>query len=184
METSRVLEEPNLESLERVDEGAPRLDLAAVYDAYAAPLYRFLLTLLSDTADAEDALQEVFLGVMRRRNDEAIRDWQAYLFQAARRQALQVLRRRKKHEKESAAALSWIDIEACREEDREMAMDIQRALIRLPVEQREVVILKLGEDLTFREIARLLGIALGTAASRYRLGIRRLRELLQGGEDQ
>lgn len=184
METSRVLHEPKLETLERIGEGAQGLDLAGMYASYAAPLYRFLVTLLSDTADAEDALQEVFLGVMRRRSADCIRDLHAYLFQAARRQALQVLRRRKKREKESAAALSWIDLEACREEDREMAVDIQRALTRLPVEQREVVVLRLGEDLTFREIAGLLGIALGTAASRYRLGIRRLREVLQGGEDQ
>jgi len=48
METSRVLHEPKLETLERIGEGAQRLDLAGMYDSYAAPLYRFLVTLLSD----------------------------------------------------------------------------------------------------------------------------------------
>jgi RNA polymerase sigma-70 factor (ECF subfamily) len=45
-----------------------------------------------------------------------------------------------------------------------------------------VIALKLGEDLTFREIAQALGIPKNTAASRYRLALARLRALLEGGE--
>jgi RNA polymerase sigma-70 factor (ECF subfamily) len=66
---------------------------------------------------------------------------------------------------------------------REIAIDIDRALRRLPAEQREVILLKLSEDLTFREIAELLGLPRATAASRYRLALERLRSILGSGDD-
>ena len=50
---------------------------------------------------------------------------------------------------------------------------------QLPQSQREVVVLKVYRDKTFREIARLLGVSLNTAASRYRYGMERLRGLLK-----
>ena len=49
----------------------------------------------------------------------------------------------------------------------------------LPPEQREVVHLKLWEGLTFEEIAAALEIPPNTAASRYRYGLDKLRELLR-----
>jgi RNA polymerase sigma-70 factor (ECF subfamily) len=57
---------------------------------------------------------------------------------------------------------------------------VQRALGRLPLEQREVIALKLSEDLSFREIGQVLRIPANTAASRYRLALGRLRALLEG----
>ncbi|MCA1596341.1 MAG: hypothetical protein LC772_07955, partial [Chloroflexi bacterium] len=53
---------------------------------------------------------------------------------------------------------------------------------RLPVEQREVLALKVFQGLTFKEIARATGISINTAASRYRYGIEKLREALEARE--
>ncbi len=53
------------------------------------------------------------------------------------------------------------------------------ALAALPAEQRSVVHLKLWEDLTFAECAEVLGIPANTAASRYRYGIDKIRDLLR-----
>jgi RNA polymerase sigma-70 factor (ECF subfamily) len=163
---------------------AGRGELAAIYDAYAGALYRYLLTLLGNAEEAEDALQELFLAVMRRAGRGPIRNPQAYLFQAARRQVLLARRRRSKQDKAaSAAAVSWVDTEACSPDQRELAIDVDRALRSLPAEQREVIALRLAEGMTFREVAAALGIALSTAARRYRLGLSRMRELLEGGGD-
>jgi len=184
METSRVLDKLRVRSRERADREATGPGIAAAYNAHAASLYRYLLTLLSDVEDAEDALQEVFLGLMRRGQQSEIQDLRAYLFRAAHNQALLMLRKRRKRERESAAAATcWIDIDACGPDDREMALDITRALHQLSVEQREIVVLKLSQGLTFREIAEVLAIPPATAASRYRLALTRLRSLLEGGED-
>ncbi len=54
------------------------------------------------------------------------------------------------------------------------------ALALLPYEQREVVVLHLKGDLTFREIAAVQGGSINTVQSRYRYGIEKLRSLLNG----
>jgi len=55
-------------------------------------------------------------------------------------------------------------------------LDLQSALSRLPARQRAVLVLRYFEDLTETEVARLLGIPLGTVKSLNRRGLRRLRE--------
>jgi RNA polymerase sigma-70 factor (ECF subfamily) len=151
-----------------------------LYDAHGGSLYRYLLAVLGSAQDAEDALQDVFAKLAR--HDVArIRDPQAYLFAAARRQAVQVLRERSRR-REHDDADSWLDVAAADPADRALALDLDRALQRLPAEQREVVYLHVTEGLSFREIAAACGIPPNTAASRYRLALAKLRTLLEGGE--
>lgn len=180
METSRVLEAAGMKRGERAVSAHP-VDLGEAYDTYAAPLYRYLVTLLGSEEDAEDALQEVFLAVGRK-GLQHVRDIQPYLFQTARRQAISLLRKRRRRarEPELAAQLSWIDIEACSEDDRALAIDLGRALQLLPPEQREIIVLHLSEGFTFPEIASVCGIPTNTAASRYRLALGKLRDALKG----
>ena len=180
METSRVLEAADMKRGERAVSARP-VDLGEAYDTYGAPLYRYLLTLVGSEEDAEDALQEVFLAVGRI-GLRHIRDVQPYLFQTARRQAISLRRKRRcrAREPEVAAQLSWIDVEACRMEDRALAIDLGRALQSLPPDQREVIAHHLSEGFTFREIASLCGIPGNTAASRYRIALGKLREALKG----
>jgi RNA polymerase sigma-70 factor (ECF subfamily) len=183
MDAARVLENPRAKEGDRAAVAArsSETDVAALYDAHAVSLYRYLLTMLGRVSDAEDALQEVFLGVMRRRRRGGIRNPRAYLWRAAHMQALQVLRRRRRRDRECAAAeLTWID--ASQAEDPDLALDIDRAIRRLPPEQREVIALRIGEGLTFREVAEVLGIPLNTASSRYRRALARLRESLEEGD--
>ena len=60
----------------------------------------------------------------------------------------------------------------------ELALDLQRCLLRLPAEQRAVLLLVSMEDLTYEEVARVLAIPVGTVMSRLSRGRSRLRELL------
>jgi RNA polymerase sigma-70 factor (ECF subfamily) len=62
------------------------------------------------------------------------------------------------------------------------SIDIARALETLPAAQREVIVLHLIEGFSFREVGRLTGVSLFTAAARYRLATRRLRKTLAAGE--
>jgi RNA polymerase sigma-70 factor (ECF subfamily) len=56
------------------------------------------------------------------------------------------------------------------------------AVERLPNEQREVVILKIWNELTFAEIGNVLEISQNTAASRYRYALGALKKILQPHE--
>jgi RNA polymerase sigma-70 factor (ECF subfamily) len=57
---------------------------------------------------------------------------------------------------------------------------LAEAFATLPYEQREVLVLHLKGDLTFREVARLQGVSINTVPSRYRYGIDKLRSMLNG----
>jgi len=59
---------------------------------------------------------------------------------------------------------------------------VTRALEKLPLEQREIVVLRLQGDMKFHQIAAMLDISLNTAQSRYRYGMEKLRQLLSKKE--
>jgi RNA polymerase sigma-70 factor (ECF subfamily) len=155
--------------------------LEEVYDAYSTALYRHALTILGSTSDAEDVLQDVFLQLVRRRGGP-IKDLKAYLFTAARHQSCSSLRRRR-HDAQGC------DAEAARpapEDGPEQFADrhvLREALQALPSEQREVVILKVYEQLTFEEIGRAVKASVNTVASRYRYALQKLRKALGESAD-
>ncbi len=57
---------------------------------------------------------------------------------------------------------------------------LRQAIRLLPDEQREVVALKIDGELTFAQIAQIMGVSINTAASRYRYALQKLRTLLEG----
>ena len=63
--------------------------------------------------------------------------------------------------------------------DLERAERLDRALAALPLEQREIVAMKVEGGLTFAEVAGVLGISANTAASRYRYALIKLRAVLE-----
>ena len=72
---------------------------------------------------------------------------------------------------------------AATQDERLAVLDLQSALDRLPVEQKEIVLLVALEDMAYGDIARTLGIPIGTVMSRLARGRERLRALMQGHAD-
>ena len=62
-------------------------------------------------------------------------------------------------------------------------MDLQAALEKLPVEQREIILLIALEDMSYAEVAAALGIPMGSVMSRLSRGRERLRALMEGRPD-
>lgn len=172
MAVSRSTEDKAL--VQQLAGGDPRA-LGAVYDRYAPALYRLLNAMLASSADAEDALQEVFVKLATARNAQ-IQDLRAYLFTMARHQALGMLRRRKRETPLDEAAWENVADEADAESSNWTAL-----LVRLPVEQREVIALKIWEQMTFAEIAEVVKTSPNTVMSRYRYGIEKLRGWAEAG---
>lgn len=161
-----------------------------LYDRYARPVYALAVHLLG-TADAEEAVQEVFLLLWQRadRYDRARGPFRPWFMAVARHQTLRQLRRRAParlvvaaEEIDRAFALvidRRIDVED-EARRREEAAAILRALAVLPPEQRRALVLAYFGGLSQTAIAQHLGWPLGTVKKRTRLGLQKLRAALVG----
>ncbi|UUZ68347.1 sigma-70 family RNA polymerase sigma factor [Polaromonas sp. P1(28)-13] len=66
----------------------------------------------------------------------------------------------------------------------DMALDLHRCLMRLPQDQRAVLLLVSLEDMSYEEVAKITGVPLGTVMSRLSRARTRLRELMEGNPDR
>ena len=153
------------------------MELEDAYDRFAGAIYGHALALTGHRADAEDAVQNVFVKLARRpRSLASIGDLEAYLHVAVRHEALRILKRRPRPAAEAGLAL----LAARNGLPGDEVARVNAALRELPAEQREVVILHLYDGLTFRRIGEILEVSPDTAASRYRYAREKLREALGG----
>src|SRR5215210_5508712 len=147
--------------------------------AEAAPgLVLFARQFVRSVADAEDIVQDAFIKFWRKQHPIGNR---ALLFATVRSTALDLLRRDARRARREADAVA--DAEQATAAPQFDANDEgQRALAaavdRLPAEQREVLVMKIWSELTFAEIASVLGISQNTAASRYRYALAALKKNL------
>lgn len=160
--------------------------LAALYDAHGLGVFGYVHAILADRAEAEDVVQEVFLRALARsRWWFGLRNPAGYLYRAARNEALSRLRKRTVRARAAAELIYSAELFATIEGSQESAEEAARvnaALLSLPVEQREVVVLKVYQNMTFKEIARVTGASQNTAASRYRYALAKLKEILEEEE--
>jgi RNA polymerase sigma-70 factor, ECF subfamily len=146
-----------------------------LYQAKAAELILYGRALGLSHDEAEDVLQETFVALMQRVFPP--RQPEHYCVRSYRNRALNYRRslwRRLARELESR---HWFDRAPAEEPGERVAM---RCLAELPVEQREVIVLKIWHDYTFEEIGELLDLSPNTAAGRYRYGLQKLRARLNG----
>jgi len=136
-------------------------------------------------ADAEDVVQEAFVRFWR--NQRRLGgDPQALLFTSVRRAATDLARRNSRRSAREERAEGGLEntspsFEIPLEGD-DRRVDIESALRGLPVEQREVLVLKIWGELTFEQIAAQLGIPPNTAASRYRYALAAMRDALTAAD--
>ena len=158
---------------------APRDDIAAWVQEHGPQLVLFARQWVQDMADAEDVVQEAFVSFWPRkgRAHQPI----AYLYQCVRNSAQNWARSRQRRRKHEAQAnrTPWFESNVSQLEIRETGELIEAVLETLPIEQREVVVMHIWGNLTFREIAAALETPLPTAQSRYRYAMRRLRSQLE-----
>ena len=147
----------------------------ALYQAKSAGLLLYGRALGLSHGEAEDILQETFLGLMKR--SEPPLNPEHYCLRCFRNRALNYRRtlwRRLIRELESKR---WFERTPEESPHERQAM---RCLADLPTEQREVIVLKIWHEFTFEEIGELLEISQNTAAGRYRYGLQKLKACLKG----
>lgn len=133
--------------------------------------------------DAEDVVQDAFIRFWQ--NRDRVRREVAYLYQCVRTTAMNFYRstsRRARHEGAAAKKEAMFGEVGGAAEDVETREMLERSLERLPGEQREVVVMHVWGELTFKEIGEALEIPQRTAQSRYRYGVDALQAVMEGGE--
>ncbi len=134
--------------------------------------------------DARDALQETFIKCWRHRDRlDQVEDLQAWVFRIAintardLRQTAWRRRRQPLTEFHTDVASSEVAVEV-RLENREQLDRVREAIQTLRVEEKEVFLLRQNGELTYEQIAEMLGIPTGTAKTRMRQALQHLRRIL------
>ena len=145
-----------------------------IYDELGAGLYRYAVMLLADAAAAEDAIQQVFVALLR--HTGSIDNEAHYLRRAVRNECYSMLRGRvRRREEPDRPLLEPLVFESV---DKAERLALEAAIRALPPEQREVIHLHAFEGWTFQEVATACDESINTVASRYRYALARLRDAL------
>jgi len=163
--------------------------LDELYQRHARAVYSLVLHIVRDPSTAEDVTQEVFLKLWRqsdsyRAERGALSSW---LLSVAHNRAIDVVRRRRLREEYRLPETQDVgDLVADGVLDpgeaagiADMAVIVRRALQQIPEAQRRAIEMAFFQGKTHVEISEELGEPLGTAKTRIRLGMRKLRSLLE-----
>lgn len=158
--------------------------LAAVYDRYSAVVHGIAARCVGPDR-ANDVTQEVFLHLWWHPDSFAAErgGLREFLAVIARRRAIDLTRATERRTRREQRAVAEAAPAAGSPEDTALASvlaeRVRAAVARLPVEQRRAIELAYFGGLTFRDVARAMSTAEGTAKSRLRLGLGRLAKELQ-----
>src|SRR5580692_8060638 len=166
--------------------------LSALLTRYQNRLYRYLLRLVREPAEAEDLFQQTWLRVAEKiRQYDPRRNFEAWLFTLARNLAIDHLRRIRPESLDQPIGDSAAGETAATRLPshdrpplegmlaRERAQRLGVVLEMLPVVQREVLTLRFEEEMKIEEIAEVLGAPLSTVKTRLRRALERLRVIME-----
>ena len=181
----QMLDQEMIARIGRRDQGA----FSALYDRLSGPLYSLAMKMLGDPAEAQDALQEVFLQIWSRAGtydpeQSSVFSWTVLLTRSRVIDRLRARGRRSRvvvastEDAPTAADASTVESAADTAEKNDEAARVRYVLNNLPSEQREAIELAFFEHLSHHEIAARLGQPLGTVKARIRRGLLKLRQRL------
>src|SRR5215207_1068194 len=154
---------------------------ALLVDRHYARCARVALRILGNREDAEEAIQDAFLRAFKALGDYEDRErFSAWLTRILVNQCRTVLARSKRRD----ALFADLDLQrlaftASAAPDDTAWPELEHVLERLPAEQREAIVLKYADDLTYEEMSRITGAGESALKMRVQRAFARLRALLQ-----
>ncbi|MEO8335724.1 MAG: RNA polymerase sigma factor [bacterium] len=142
---------------------------------------RIAMRILGNREDAEEAIQDAFLRAFRALGSYEDRErFSAWLSRILINQCRTIRTRvQRREEVFSHLELSEAELFANAESVESAWPDLERALAQLPADQREAVVLRYADDLTYEEMARITGAGESALKMRVQRAFARLRALLQ-----
>lgn len=149
---------------------------------YQSALIGYASTVLNDIDLARDVVQDTFSRLCQQDPGKVRDNLKSWLFTVCRNRALDILRKDKRQQ--PLAETQWAKLPANDAQPDETA-DLQERnlqllsyLDRLTANQREVILLKFQQDLSYREIETITGLTAGNVGFLIHTGLKRLREIL------
>ena len=157
--------------------------ISVLFHRHHRMLFNFFLRLTGNRSLSEDLVQEVFLRMLKyRQTFQAGSNFTAWMYQVARNAHIDHVRKWKL-EVAPDEEPAWDDVAATApdqheslEHNQEIGL-LRRALARLPVEKREVLVLSRFQNLKYEEIAQIMNCEIGTIKVRVFRAIRELSEI-------
>lgn len=152
---------------------------------HTSDLRRYARALVGRAGEADELVQECLVrAISRARLWRRIRDPRAYLFAIMHNAYVDWLAGRRRQQRYIELQLTVVARSTCTEAQTTAVelKDLERALLCLPAEQREVVLMVGLEGMTYQQTAEALGVPIGTVMSRLSRGREALRRLTEGRE--
>ena len=153
---------------------APADQVEVWAERYGKEIHAYLWRMLGDSQDADDGLQETFLRALRHRGRAPILEPRAWLYTVAGNVGRSQLRSRRR-EGERRADVDVAVPDGAAERDRADA--VRQLVDRLPSKQRQALLLRRYQGMSYDEVARVLGGSAQTARANVYQAIRKLRKM-------
>ena len=176
----RFVKETSDSDLMRQVRGGRTVALATLFERHHSLLYCYCLRMTGNRAAAEDLVQDVFMKMLKYKatfkDDSELVPW---MFGIARNSCLAHLKRRASDHVPATPAVEEVADEAVHDEphDERQSELVRQALLRLPPERREVLVLSRYEYKSYDEIARVLDCSVGAVKVRVHRAMKQLREI-------
>ncbi|MEI7777034.1 MAG: sigma-70 family RNA polymerase sigma factor [bacterium] len=184
------IEESDSELIARYLEGGDEQALQLLVSRHLKSIYNFAYSVVGGKSEADDVTQEAFVKIWKNlKKFDGEKSFRTWAFSITRNAAIDYLRKRKAipfsyfdDEKDGQFAESIKDEEAVADELFDLAYqekEVAKAIDSLPNIYREIISLKLSEDMTFEEMAEIMGESVNTIKSRHRRGVLLLKKSLE-----
>jgi len=156
----------------------------SLFERHRHGVYGFCLGSSGDAQLAADAAQDTWLALIEQTDKfAAAASFRAYLYKAARNRVVELQRagnRAKRAAQRAPVLVKPLSRQGGNVEQAEQAQRLNQALADLPADQKEIVLLRIYEDMKFTEIAEVTGANVKTVESRHRLALEKLKDRLSG----
>lgn len=149
---------------------------------HESALIGYATTILHSVDRARDVVQDTFIRLCQQNPDKVRENLKSWLYTVCRNRALDVLRKDKHTEPmdeirfSKVAGVTAAPDESADQEER--LAQVMKILQRLSDNQREVILLKFQQGLTYQEIEKVTGLTSGNIGFLIHTGLKRVRELL------
>ncbi len=170
--------------------GGDELDLATLIERHQAKIYGFIYSKIQDRDVCEDVFQDTFVKVIKTLKTKSYNEEGKFLpwvMRIAHNLVIDYFRKSKKmpmqRDNDEYSIFSFISDNSPNIESRiiteQVELDLSRIIEELPDDQKEVLIMRIYQDLSFKEIADLTGVSINTALGRMRYALLNLRKVIE-----